>query len=123
MTNAYNQILLSPESHPLTTINTHRGLFQYNRLCFGIASAPGIFQRAVEDLLRGIPGVCVFFYDILVSGSNAKKHNDNLGEVLRQLQEAGLKLYILLSVQLVLIKFNTWVILLTLQVLNLLNRS
>lgn len=93
MTNAHNQILLSPESHPLTTINTHRGLFQYNRLCFGIASAPGIFQRAVEDLLRGIPGVCVFFDDILVSGSNAKKHNDNLGEVLRRLQEAGLKLH------------------------------
>ena len=65
LTNAYNQILLSPESRPLTTINTHRGLFQYNRLCFGIASAPGIFQRAVEDLLRGIPGVCVLFDDNL----------------------------------------------------------
>ena len=62
MTNAYNQIVLSPESRSLTTINTHRGLFQYNRLCFGIASAPGIFQRAVEDLLRGIPGVCVFLW-------------------------------------------------------------
>ncbi|XP_068207101.1 uncharacterized protein [Palaemon carinicauda] len=52
MTNAYNQIVLSPESHPQTTINTHCGLFQYNRLCFGIASAPSIFQHVVEDLLR-----------------------------------------------------------------------
>ena len=59
MKSAYNQLLLSPESRPLTTINTQRGLFQYNRLCFGVASAPGIFQKTIEDLLRGIPGVCV----------------------------------------------------------------
>ena len=93
LTNAYNQILLSPEARPLTTINTHRGLFQYNRLCFGIASAPGIFQRAVEDVLRGIPGVCVFFDDILVSGSNASEHEERLCEVLKRLQDAGLKLH------------------------------
>ena len=93
LSNAYNQILLSPESRPLTTVNTHRGLFQYNRLCFGIASAPGIFQRAVEDLLRGIPGVCVFFDDILVSASNDNEHEDRVCEVLGRLQDVGLKLH------------------------------
>ena len=93
MTNAYNQIVLSPESRSLTTINTHRGLFQYNRLCFGIASAPGIFQRAVEELLRGIPGVCVFMDDILVSGSNVCEHEERLCEVLRRFQEVGLRLH------------------------------
>ena len=56
---AYNQLLLNPESQPLTIINTQRGLFQYNRLSFGVVSAPGIFQRTIKDLLRGIPGVCV----------------------------------------------------------------
>ena len=36
---AYQQIKLSESSRPLVTINTHRGLYQYTRLPFGVASA------------------------------------------------------------------------------------
>ena len=43
---AYLQLPLETNSKQYTTINTHRGLFQYNRLPFGVSSAPGIFQRA-----------------------------------------------------------------------------
>ena len=93
MKSAYNQLLLNPESRPLTTINTQRGLFQYNRLCFGVASAPGIFQRTIEDLLRGIPGVCVFLDDILVTGSNFCEHGERLFKVLERLEKIGLRLY------------------------------
>ncbi len=35
-------------------INTHKGLFQFNRLPYGVASAPGIFQRTMETLLQNI---------------------------------------------------------------------
>ncbi len=31
-----------------TTINTTKGLFQYESLPFGISSAPGIFQRTMD---------------------------------------------------------------------------
>jgi hypothetical protein len=51
---AYQQLELDDESKKFTTINTHKGLFQYNRLAFGISSAPGIFQRRMENLLQGI---------------------------------------------------------------------
>ena len=34
-----------------TTINMHKGLFQYTHLPYGISSAPGIFQRSMENLL------------------------------------------------------------------------
>ena len=50
MSQAYMQIPLSEDSKQYVVINTHRGLFRYNRLPFGIASAPGIF-------LKDIPGV------------------------------------------------------------------
>ena len=93
MKSAYNQLCLAKESKPLTTINTHRGLFQYNRLCFGIASAPGIFQQLMDNLLKSIPGVAVFLDDILVTGSNRAEHDARLCEVLGKLQEAGLKLH------------------------------
>ena len=73
-------------------VNTHRGLFHYNRLLFGIASAPAIFQRVMECLLKGIPGVIVYLDDILITGSSTEEHLATLDKVFQKLQNAGLKL-------------------------------
>ena len=80
------------ESKKFLTINTQRGLFQYNRLPFGIASAPAIFQRTIETLLKGIPGVLVYQDDILVTGSSDSAHSQSLHAVLQTLQEHGLRI-------------------------------
>ena len=56
---SYLQLPLDPACKPFVTINTHRGLFQYNRLPFGVASAPAIFQRHIEMLLQDIEGVSI----------------------------------------------------------------
>lgn len=89
---AYNQFCLSEESQRLTCINTHRGLFAYTRLVFGLASAPSIFQRAMENLLAGISGVLVLLDDVLVTGRDRSEHLDRLNQVLQRLQSAGLTL-------------------------------
>ena len=65
MSQAYQQLQLEAESKQYTTINTHKGLFQYNRLPYGVSSAPGIFQRNMENLLQNIPYVIVRVDDIL----------------------------------------------------------
>ena len=57
MSQAYLQLLMDDQSKELLTVNTHKGLFAYNRLSFGVSSAPGIFQRTMESLLKGIPNV------------------------------------------------------------------
>ena len=44
LANAYLQLPLEDKSRQYVTINTHKGLFKYNRLPFGVASAPAIFQ-------------------------------------------------------------------------------
>ena len=59
---------------------------------FGISSAPGIFQRVMENILRGIPKVVVYLDDILITGTNDEEHLKNLSEVLSQMQQAGLRL-------------------------------
>ncbi|XP_018497443.1 uncharacterized protein LOC108865167 [Galendromus occidentalis] len=41
LADAYLQLPLTAESRKLTTINTHRGLYQYNRLVFGLKTATG----------------------------------------------------------------------------------
>ena len=92
MSQAYAQLLLDDDSKEITTINTHRGLFRYNRVCYGISSAPGIFQRTMENLLSKIPGICCYLDDILISASSPKEHDNRLKKVLEALSKAGLKL-------------------------------
>ena len=57
LAHAYQQLILDDDSRPYTTINTHRGLFRYTRLPFGVSAAPAIFQRTMESLLAGLPRV------------------------------------------------------------------
>ena len=91
LSNAYLQMPLARESKPLTTINTHLGLFQYNRLCFGIASAPAMFQRVIDNLLKGIKHVCGYLDDILITGASQGEHHNNLSLVLKRLEDAGIR--------------------------------
>ena len=91
LSQAYQQLILDEESRKLCVINTHKGLYRYTRLPFGVASAAGIFQKAMEKLLHGISGVVVYIDDILVSNSTEADHLRSLEEVLERLQKANLR--------------------------------
>uniref|UniRef100_A0AAV2K5K2 Gypsy retrotransposon integrase-like protein 1 n=1 Tax=Knipowitschia caucasica TaxID=637954 RepID=A0AAV2K5K2_KNICA len=92
LSHAYQQVSLDETSKPYVTINTQKGLFQVNRLPFGVSSSPAIFQRMMEGLLSRIPNVAVYLDDILLTGRSDHEHLETLNEVLRRLQEAGLRL-------------------------------
>eukprot|EP00057_Strongylocentrotus_purpuratus_P011260 XP_011665734.1 PREDICTED: uncharacterized protein K02A2.6-like [Strongylocentrotus purpuratus] len=92
LSHAYQQLVLSEKSRELVTINTHRGLFRYKRLPFGVSTAPSVFQRTMESLLAGIPGVAVYLDDLLITGESTEEHIKNLKRVLDVLHEAGLRL-------------------------------
>ena len=92
LAHAYEQLVLDEESSKLATINTHRGLFRYKRLPFGISAAPAIIQRTMESQLQGIPKVCVYIDDVLVTGHPEEEHLANLTEVLRRMATAGMRL-------------------------------
>ena len=57
LSQAYQQLLLDEDSRRYVTINTHKGLYQYTRLPFGVASAPAMFQKTTDIILQGIPNV------------------------------------------------------------------
>jgi len=92
LSQAYQQVCLDERSKALVVINTHRGLFRYNRLPYGISSAPAIFQRTMEALLQGVPKVVVYLDDILIASSSEEEHMVVLEKVMNRLQTAGLRL-------------------------------
>ena len=92
LSHAYLQLELEEQSRELVTINTHKGLFQYTRLHFGVSVAPAIFQRTIEGLLADIPHTVAFLDDVLITGKTEKEHLENLEKVLNRLCEAGLRL-------------------------------
>lgn len=80
------------QSRKLLTINTHKGLFWY-KLSFGITSAPSLFQRVMDQILAGLPGVVCYLDDILVTGTNDESHLKHLDATLKRLKEYGLRVW------------------------------
>ncbi|XP_055615240.1 uncharacterized protein K02A2.6-like [Toxorhynchites rutilus septentrionalis] len=66
LSDAYLQVEVDDASKRLLTINTHRGLFNFNRLAPGVKSAPGAFQQLMHTMIAGISGVEVVWYTIVV---------------------------------------------------------
>ncbi|VDI36591.1 Hypothetical predicted protein [Mytilus galloprovincialis] len=77
---AYQQIELDEDSKRYVTINTHKGLFRYNRLPYGVASSPGIAN------------VLVRVDDILITGKTREEHLNTLSEVLSRFKRIGIRL-------------------------------
>ena len=69
LSSPYQQMPLAEEARKYVTINTHRGLYRFTRLPFGVASAPAIFQKAMDTLLQGLLNVICYLDDILVTGA------------------------------------------------------
>ena len=83
------QIPLAEESRLLTTFITPFGRFCFNKLPFGISSAPEIFQN---NILFGLAGVLCHVDDILVIGKDVEEHEARLQAALSTLQAAGVTL-------------------------------
>ena len=88
---AYQQLNLAENSRPYVTVNTHRGLYRYTRLPFGVASAPAQFQKVMDTVLQGLPKVICYLDDILISGTTPQEHLDNLKKVLERLEQYGIQ--------------------------------
>ena len=88
---AYLQMHVDEKSRELLTINTHKRLYRYCRLPFGITSAPAVFQCAMDQILSGLSGVQCYLDDILVTGKTEEEHLKNLDATLQRLEEYGLR--------------------------------
>ncbi|CAL9690550.1 unnamed protein product [Knipowitschia caucasica] len=91
---AYHQGFLDPGSRPLTAFITPWGLYQWNRIPFGLSSAPAEFQRSMEDCLKGLrDAICQpYLDDNLVHSPSFETHLQHIRDVLQRYQTHGVKL-------------------------------
>lgn len=87
LSSAYRQVLLSPEARQILTVNTQKGLYPYNRLAYGIASGPAIFQSLMDKILPGIVNVGCYLDDVILAGRDVDDCQRTLKGVLAKLSE------------------------------------
>ncbi|PIO58682.1 hypothetical protein TELCIR_19879, partial [Teladorsagia circumcincta] len=87
---AYLQVEMDQQSKQLLTINTHRGLYQYNRLPFGVKSAPAIFQQIMDATFAGLQGVVAYLDDVIVVGRTEEERRRNLHAAFKRIAGSGL---------------------------------
>ena len=94
MASGFWQCSMSQDDRPKTAFATHKGLFEFNVMPFGLANAPATFQRLVSLVLQGVHWKRCLAYldDLLVPGGSFPDTLDNLGLVLDRLQRANLRL-------------------------------
>ena len=86
------QIELSPDSSKLTTFITPFGRYKFNRLPFGISSAPELFQKKMLEILSECDGVVGLIDDLLIYGKTEEEHHRRLVTVLKKLKKEGVTL-------------------------------
>lgn len=91
---AYQQLLVGEKSKHLLTINTHKGLFVYQRMPFGVADAPQQFQSVMDRILVNLSNVFCFYDDIIIGGANMSELKSKLCQVLSRLKTHKVKINI-----------------------------
>jgi transposase InsO family protein len=64
----------------------------FNKLPFGISSAPEHFQKKMQHILAGQDGTICHMDDVLICGCNQQEHDARLRTALQRIEAAGLTL-------------------------------
>lgn len=94
LTSGYYQVPISEKSRPLTSFVTPDGQYEFNRMPFGLANAPAVFQRMMHKVLgpARYDGATAYIDDILIYGKNIEECLTRLENVLKLLENANLTL-------------------------------
>ena len=91
LSDAYYQIEVEENSCKLLCINTHRGLYKFNRLAFGVEVVPAIFQQVMDAMLGNLDFATAYLDDILITSKSVTEHRKHITCIFDKLQEYGFK--------------------------------
>lgn len=94
LASGYYQLAVAEEDKEKTAFTCPFGLFEFNRLPFGLCNAPATFQRLMQSVMHDHIFRILICYldDLLVFSGSFDDHLSNLEEVFRRLREVGVKL-------------------------------
>ena len=81
LSKAYLQIPVEENSSKLLCINTHRGLYKFDRLVFGIKVTPAIFQQVMDTMLGSFDFTFAYLDDIVNCSKMKELHREHLNKV------------------------------------------
>ncbi|VDP34918.1 unnamed protein product [Echinostoma caproni] len=82
LANTYLQIPLDVEFRYLTIINSLWVTYQYNFLPFGLHASSGLFESAIDSVIKGLDGVLVYQDDVLTFVLYKNEHDARLTQLL-----------------------------------------
>ncbi len=90
----FTQIEMDREDVEKTALRTHKGLFQFKRMPFGLRNGPSIFQRVMQAILAPYLWLFALVYidDIIIYFKSYEEHLHHLDQVLEAIEKAGLTL-------------------------------
>ena len=90
----YWKIPVHPDDREKTAFVTHGGLYEFNRMPFGLATAPATFQRAMELTSAGLTySICLCYLDdIIIFSDSIAEHCNRLRAVLTRFRQYDLRL-------------------------------
>ena len=86
------QLPLASNSQHLITFPTNFGRYKFNKLPFGICSAPEVFQKRMNRILEGLEGILYLIDDVLVFGKMEAEHNARLHATLQRMRMSKITL-------------------------------
>jgi hypothetical protein len=91
---AFWQVPLDEGSKEKTAFTTKYGLYQFNRLPFGLSNSPATYERLMDDVLKGLlwEECLVFLDDTIIPSKTFEEGIDRLRHVLQRFSDANLKL-------------------------------
>ena len=95
MKSGYHQIEMEENHKQYTAFSVGSlGLFEYNRMPFGLTNSPATYQRLMEECFESLNHKeCVIFLDdIVVFSKTFDEHLERLGNVFQKIRESGMLL-------------------------------
>ena len=94
LASGFNQVAVNEEDKAKTAFITPFGLFEYNRMPFGLKNAPASFSRLMQSCLNDqvFQILLVYLDDIIIFSKTFEEHLEWLDRVLTRLAQHGLKI-------------------------------
>lgn len=94
LSSAYYQVEIEESHKKYTAFATRRGHYEFNRMPFGLHSAPFTFQRMMHLVLRSEnwQQCLIYLDDVLIFAETFHEHMKRICNILSRFKESGIKL-------------------------------